>query len=287
MEERRARASAACDAVFALLLTDRVLVEGLRQVHGLFIVTNVPGTWMLSTTLERVDEALPQLEALVENVEAVPDAVRAWLTAAFKFGPVFLPDIDGVEGDWTRQRALAPYDCTEDVFIHVEVEYDVVKHDCYFKSLTMGDGAPLPGWQPMGSRYDSALSPMTQAFLDHDAQVLLDAGVTATDVGTLLQHGTADDKPMTNADVRRGAEQFLARDTCVVCEAETHLTCGACKMTKYCSIECQRRDWRERHKLTCPMMADVKRRLLRIASGEHRPSSVIVGRGRGRGRRGR
>ncbi|EIW80761.1 hypothetical protein CONPUDRAFT_144702 [Coniophora puteana RWD-64-598 SS2] len=34
------------------------------------------------------------------------------------------------------------------------------------------------------------------------------------------------------------------------------LTCGRCKRARYCSAECQRRDWKEKHKLVCAGLAD-------------------------------
>ncbi len=40
-------------------------------------------------------------------------------------------------------------------------------------------------------------------------------------------------------------------NTCIVCRSTSGLqTCGTCKVAKYCSRECQQRDW-DHHKLVC------------------------------------
>jgi chromosome segregation ATPase len=42
--------------------------------------------------------------------------------------------------------------------------------------------------------------------------------------------------------------------TCVVCEKPSNRYCTQCKVSYYCSTECQRIDWKRRHKDECMLM---------------------------------
>ena len=44
--------------------------------------------------------------------------------------------------------------------------------------------------------------------------------------------------------------------TCVVCDGEAELhVCKPCGVLAYCSLECQKVDWRRGHKAACPLIA--------------------------------
>lgn len=53
--------------------------------------------------------------------------------------------------------------------------------------------------------------------------------------------------------------------TCKKLNPKVYL-CNACKITKYCSEDCQRADWNEIHKKSCPFHKEMREELERITS---------------------
>ncbi|RVE54901.1 hypothetical protein evm_000268 [Chilo suppressalis] len=56
------------------------------------------------------------------------------------------------------------------------------------------------------------------------------------------------------------ALQRAASRACVACGAPADSYCSQCALTPYCSAQCQRRDWRERHRGVCHNLARLNRK---------------------------
>ena len=53
---------------------------------------------------------------------------------------------------------------------------------------------------------------------------------------------------------RKAKLKRLKSTTCVVCDNPSNRYCSQCKVSCYCSTECQRIDWKKRHKDECMLM---------------------------------
>ncbi|KAJ7917971.1 hypothetical protein B0H13DRAFT_1449209, partial [Mycena leptocephala] len=62
---------------------------------------------------------------------------------------------------------------------------------------------------------------------------------------------------------RKGQEKFPMSSSCAVCHNEADESrknlkqCAKCELTRYCSVDCQRTDWK-RHKECCKAVKEVK-----------------------------
>jgi len=63
-------------------------------------------------------------------------------------------------------------------------------------------------------------------------------------------HGRAGDLPLHCYTTCDGCGADDVEEACVVCGNPSNKRCSKCKVTKYCSTECQRRDYKE-HKVNC------------------------------------
>lgn len=91
-------------------------------------------------------------------------------------------------------------------------------------------------------------------------------GLTAMH-GMLQQMGGAGPMPSFNSLPKRpvggtyplaGSCAFCERDDTASADEDVQLDrCSGCRMTRYCGVQCQRRDW-PRHKVTCAMVHSVK-----------------------------
>jgi len=71
-------------------------------------------------------------------------------------------------------------------------------------------------------------------------------------VGDKLSSATSSASSSASAAARVGGTAALASYTCAApgCVKTGQFQCSSCKLVRYCSLECQKEDWR-RHKLTC------------------------------------
>ncbi|KAL1948726.1 hypothetical protein VTO73DRAFT_10532 [Trametes versicolor] len=86
----------------------------------------------------------------------------------------------------------------------------------------------------------------------------------ATMHGMLQQMGGAG--PMPSLPKRPAGVSYPLAGSCAFCERDDTASedesaqldrCSGCRMTRYCGVECQRKDW-PRHKVTCAMVHSVK-----------------------------
>ena len=73
----------------------------------------------------------------------------------------------------------------------------------------------------------------------------------------------------------------ITSTNCFVCNKETERkdmkTCVACKSVCYCSEECQRKDWRKKHEMTCKTFIDGKDKLHSPLSSNERDTAKLKG----------
>jgi hypothetical protein len=260
-EDQDARAKAVVDELVAIVFSNGTHFKGLRNAFGMFAPREVPGFYVLNGMLDVVEAALPRLRLLVERVEATPEALRGWLTTSMQVHD-FRPSTSVAADDAIVVAARARgFDHRTDVFVRIHLVYvrsaasEVWYRDVHVRNVKSG-GTPL-GAERMRDTYmpDSREEIVAELERAGFPRALLELSVRAGSVDP-----SAPEK-------RAMARSLLERTTCTACRAPASRMCGGCKFARYCSSECQRADWRTKHKQSCRTWAAMKKMLLMGASG--------------------